>query len=63
MSLQYIRNFYGVKAHRGHHILFQGKRMKITGVSGPHLKAKDESGKVHILHPTWEVSYLEEGKQ
>jgi hypothetical protein len=60
MSLQYIRNYYDIPAHKGQAILFGGKRMKITGASGPHLKAKDESGRVHILHPTWEVTYLEE---
>ncbi len=62
MSLRYIRNFYGVKAFRGRPILFQGKRMKIISSVGPYLKVKDEEGKMHTLHPTWEVSYLEEGK-
>lgn len=64
-SLAYIANYYGVPARRGAHIRFAGALARITGASGPHLRARmletcrwAERGRMVTLHPTWEVEYL-----
>lgn len=66
MSLAYIRWAYSVPAYKGNTIRFM-TRLKgvIVGSSGPHLRVRfDQDKKSKILHPTWEVEYIQsaEGK-
>ena len=63
-SLAWIASNYGVPARRGQHIRFDGALARITGASGPHLRARmletsrwAEEGQMVNLHPTWEVEY------
>lgn len=67
MSLEYIRKTYKVPAHRGGRIAFTPMRGepeqigKITGSKGSYLRVMFESSKFSkLLHPTWEVRYLED---
>jgi hypothetical protein len=65
MSFEYIRNYYKVPAMTNARIKFTwcGERFgKIVGTEGHHLKVHFDDDKktvFHILHPTWEVEYLE----
>lgn len=63
-SLAWIANYYGVPARRGQHIRFAGALARITGASGPHLRARmletcrwAEAGRIVNLHPTWEIDW------
>jgi len=64
MSLQYIRDAYGVPAKRGGRIEYTGSRVKvqgtITGASGPRIRVRLD-GDTHSVafHPTWEIRYLD----
>jgi hypothetical protein len=60
MSLEWIRDYYGVPAYRLRPITFEDKPGKITGSSGPYLVARVEgyNGPIY-LHPTWHVEYPE----
>jgi hypothetical protein len=66
MTMQYIRDYYKVPAKRGAKIKFRGIPHVITSADGAHLRAKPltSSGepfrvKPVIIHPTWEVEYLD----
>lgn len=66
MSLNYIRNFYGVPAFRGREIVYTGgsngqqRKGKILGSSGPYIRVRfDGELRPLLLHPTWEVAYLD----
>lgn len=64
MSLEYIRNCYGVPAEKGRRIVMNGKPGVITGASGPHVAVlfdDMEPGNSRPCHPTWEMEYLEMG--
>lgn len=63
-SLAWIADYYGVPARRGQHIRFAGALARITGASGPHLRARmletcrwAEEGRLVNLHPTWEIEW------
>lgn len=59
MSMQYIRDYYGVPAKRHSRVVVDGKPGVITGSSGPHLKVRFDGEKVSDkAHPTWRVTYL-----
>ena len=65
-SLAWIASNYGVPARRGQRIRFAGGLARITGASGPHLRARmledcrwAQAGRMVTLHPTWEVEYIE----
>jgi hypothetical protein len=64
-SLAWIASNYGVPAQRGQRILFAGGLARITGASGPYLRARmledcrwAEAGRMVTLHPTWQVEYV-----
>jgi hypothetical protein len=53
MSLQYIREYYGVPAKRGEPVRYNGKPGRVTGSSGPHVRVR-LAGQKHSrpYHPT-----------
>lgn len=68
MSLDYIRNAYGVPAQMGGRVRYSGgvgvpRLGTITGASGGHLGVLLD-GDNHPLpfHPTWELEYLPTGE-
>ena len=60
MSLEYIRNAYGVDATFGGRVRFKGGREgQITGANGPHLMVMmDGDTDAFPYHPTWQMEYL-----
>lgn len=63
MSLDYIRDHYAVPAKRGGRIRFTGSSPaqdgRILGAKGQYLSVRFDDGSKGILHPTWEVEYLD----
>lgn len=60
MTLQYIRKAYGVPAKRFARIRFQGQPGSIVGSRYQYLEVKlDDEKRVRVIHPTWEVEYLD----
>lgn len=58
MSLEYIRQYYGVPAWKGAVVFYRGKRGEITGASGPHLTIRLDGEKhSNPYHPTCEIEY------
>jgi len=63
MSMDYIRNYYGVPAQRGGRVRYTGGRHPqlgtITGSEGQYLTIQLD-GQRHSMpyHPTWEIEYL-----
>lgn len=58
MTMQYVRDYYGVPAKRGGRVRFEG-RSEGTILSATHrLHVRFDDGTVGWLHPTWEVEYL-----
>lgn len=64
MSMQYIRDYYGVPAKRGGKIRYTGilstpREGKIVGSSGQYLRVRFNGVKrLMTLHPTWQIEYL-----
>lgn len=63
MSMQSIRDRYGVPAKRGARIIYDGgDHATITGSSrtAEHLMVRfdDDPGRTYPIHPTWRVEYL-----
>ena len=64
MSMQYIREAYGVPAKRGARVAYSGSTGNpllgtITGSKGARLLIRLDGHKQSaIFHPTWEMSYL-----
>lgn len=64
MSLDYIRDHYGVPAQLEGRIRFTWSGWlgdpagTIVGADGPHLQVLFDSGELGNLHPTWEIEYL-----
>ena len=58
MSLEYIREYYGVPAKRGEHVRYKGVDGVITGASGPRVKVR-LNGEKHSApyHPT-DLEYM-----
>ena len=60
MSLDYIRECYGVPAKRGMTIIAQGRKGTIVGARNAYLRVRLEGEKdVLSFHPTWEIEYPE----
>lgn len=60
MSLEYIRNYYGVPAKKGGRVNAYGKLGTITGTSNAHLLIKLDGEKhSNPYHPTDGIEYLE----
>ena len=64
MSLQYIRDTYGVPAKRGGRIEYTGNGTAIQGVitgsKGAHILVRlDGDRRSLAFHPTWKIRYLE----
>ncbi len=65
MSIEWVRETYGVPAKRGGRVEYTGGAKPvlgtIVGASGGHLSIRLDGGK-HALpyHPTWKLRYLEE---
>jgi hypothetical protein len=58
MSLDYIRQSYGVPAKRGMRITIDGRPATITGSAGARLRVRrDGEKRTVIAHPTWRVDY------
>lgn len=63
MSMQYIRDSYGVPARRGGRVVYTGEAMATTGTitsaEGARLRVRmDGDKRSGIYHPTWEMRYL-----
>lgn len=65
MSLDYIRNQYGVPAKKGARVEYTGDRSKgtqlgvVTGAQGGHVLIRIDGEKASLpYHPTWELKYL-----
>ena len=57
MTMQWIRDHYGVPAKRGGRVKFFGTEGTI--ISATHyLYVRMDDGRKVLLHPTWEVEYL-----
>ena len=61
MSMQYIRDYYGVPAKRGGRVRFQDRvNGTITGTKGGHLRIRLDGNKFsRPYHPTSEIEYLD----
>ena len=69
MSIQWIRDHYGVPAKRGGRVEYlpwegstdaPGRCGTITGASGPHLLIRlDGERHSRPYHPTWQLKYLD----
>ena len=62
MSMDYIRNHYGVPAHRGQEVIFTGGKFPMAGriisARGGHLYLRLNDGRrFGPLHPLWEMDY------
>ncbi|MGA7438606.1 MAG: hypothetical protein WBW32_10835 [Luteibacter sp.] len=58
MSLAYIRQQYGVPAHRGRRVVVHGKRAVIAGATGALLRVRIDGDTVtRLYHPTDDVQY------
>lgn len=65
MSMQKIRDSYGVPAKRGGRVEYTGNGRnvpgQITGAKGALLRVRLDGDKFSILfHPTWQLRYLED---
>lgn len=63
MSLDYIRDHYGVPARRGARIQYTGggytARGTVVGARNQYLRVRfDGAEEIHTLHPTWKVEYI-----
>ena len=59
MSLEYIRNYYGVPAKRGMKVKFFNKSSIIVGSRGAYLKIRlDGERDSKPYHPTYELEYV-----
>jgi len=63
MSMEYIRNAYGVPARRGGRVIYTGGVSPmsgyITGSLGSYLRIKlDGHNRSDLYHPTWEIKYV-----
>jgi hypothetical protein len=63
MSMQYIRQCYGVPARRGARVRFSGGNLPAVGVivgsRQQYLRVKfDGMSRPMTLHPAWKVEYL-----
>lgn len=63
MSLQYIRDTYGVPAKCGGRVAFTGDGTRqegtIVSARGQYLRVRmDVDGFVSVLHPTWKLEFL-----
>lgn len=67
MTMQYIREFYGVPAKRGARVTVNGKQGVITGSVGAYIRVKfDGDSYSKQCHPDWRVKYsdaLDEARQ
>lgn len=60
MSMEYIRQHYGIPAKRGLRIKFCGHPATITGSEDARLRIRiDGDDRSVIVHPTWRIEYPE----
>lgn len=64
MSLQYIRDTYGVPAKRGARVQYSGNGIAIQGTitssRGPHILVRLDGDDFSVpFHPTWKMRYLD----
>lgn len=66
MSIDYIRQYYGVPAMIGRRVEYTGNKITqigtIMGAHGAHLLIvlDGEDSQEHPYHPTWKIRYLDE---
>jgi hypothetical protein len=65
MSMQYIRDYYGVPAKRGGRVIYTGGRFPLTGTivgsRNAHLRIRlDGEKRISDFHPTWELKYIDQ---
>ena len=64
MSMKYIREAYRVPAYRGQRVRYLGngtpREGRILSVKHAKLRVACDDGVRLLLHPTWEVQYLDE---
>ncbi|SPU49879.1 hypothetical protein [Bordetella trematum] len=68
MSLNYIRDTYGVPAKRGARVEYTGNGCAIQGTitssRGAHLMVRLDGHKFsNPFHPTWKIRYLDSAQQ
>lgn len=64
-QFDYINRYYGLSVRRGTMLKFRGRPCVVTSADGAHLRVRPLDGlgkKRLLLHPTWEVEYVEGGK-
>jgi len=64
MSMEYVRKYYGVPAHRGGRVIYTGDKIPKFGTITSSTRGRinvrfDGDSNVCHLHPTWEVEYQE----
>lgn len=64
MSMQYIRDYYGLSVKVGDRITFNGspppKEGIVVGAKGQYLRVRFDGEKhPQTLHPTWRVDYFD----
>jgi len=59
MSMQDIRDQYGVPAKRGMNVIANGLKGTIVGSVGGILRVRVEGEQnIRVFHPTWKMEYL-----
>lgn len=59
MSMQQIRDRYGVPAKRGARVEFEGHRGTIVGSDGHRLRIRLDARYSASFHPLWHIDYLD----
>jgi len=61
MSMEYIREHYNVNAFRGQRVeIYNGREGTITGSRSQYLRVRLDGDKhTSIVHPTWNIMYLD----
>ncbi|MEG9490730.1 hypothetical protein [Mannheimia indoligenes] len=58
--MNYIKEAYGLPfLKRGIKILFGEQHGEVIRAKGAYLKVKFEDGETGVLHPTWNIAYLD----
>lgn len=58
LELRYICRHYGVPAKVGAAVEYEGKRGKVTGASGPHVKVKLDGDKHSLPYHPLDLKWL-----
>jgi len=60
---EWLRKIYGVPAHAGGRVVFEGRPGVITGFDGHYLRVRLDGDRYERLyHPTWHMTYEGDGR-